>query len=140
MLNASVRLSRGTIASPPKVRRVVGIPFQFFIEYTLTPHLVRKQCNLTFKQKVKIIIFQFMNYETVPRDLKERNFTVNDLCFLFLEFLGVSWSFLELLHKPFFCNFLCCTAVSGPNLVTNRNPYPCNKYEQITPSYLLSVK
>ena len=31
-----------------------------------------------------------------------------------------SWSFLELLHEPFFCNFLCCTAASGPYIVTNR--------------------
>ena len=30
------------------------------------------------------------------------------------------WSFLELLHEGFFCNFLCCTVVSGPYLVTNR--------------------
>ena len=34
MLNAIVLLSRGTITSPPKVRRVVGIPCQFFIERT----------------------------------------------------------------------------------------------------------
>ena len=37
----------------------------------------------------------------------------NDLCFL-------SWSLLELLHEPFFFNFLCCTAASGPYLETNR--------------------
>ena len=39
---------------PPKVRRVVGIPCQFFIECTPTPYFVWKQCNLTFKQKAKI--------------------------------------------------------------------------------------
>ena len=33
-------LSRGTITSPPKVRRVVGIPCQFFIECTPTSYLV----------------------------------------------------------------------------------------------------
>ena len=52
--NASVRLSGGTITSPAKVRRVMGIPCQFFIECTPTPDLVQKQCNLTFKQKVKL--------------------------------------------------------------------------------------
>ena len=31
-----------------------------------------------------------------------------------------SWSFLEILHEPFLCNFLCCTAASGPYLVANR--------------------
>ena len=31
-----------------------------------------------------------------------------------------SWSFLELLHEPFFYNFLYCTAASGKYLVTNR--------------------
>ena len=36
--------------------------------------------------------------------------SLHDLCFLFLE----------LLHEPLFCNFLCCTAASGPYLVTNR--------------------
>ena len=35
MLNASVLLSRGTITSLSKVRWVVGIPCQFFIERTL---------------------------------------------------------------------------------------------------------
>ena len=30
-----------------------------------------------------------------------------------------SWSFLELLHEALFCNFLGCTAASGPYLVTN---------------------
>ena len=27
--------------------------------------------------------------------------------------------FLEVLHETLFCNFLCCTAASGPYLVTN---------------------
>ena len=44
MLNSSVRLSRGTITSTPKVIRVVAIPCQFFIEFTPT----------TFKQKAEI--------------------------------------------------------------------------------------
>ena len=35
MLNASVLLSRGTITSLSKVRRVVGIHCQFFMEGTL---------------------------------------------------------------------------------------------------------
>ena len=54
MLNASVLLSRGTTTSLPKVRWVVGIPCQVFIERTPTPYLVQKQCNFTFKQKAKI--------------------------------------------------------------------------------------
>ena len=33
-------LSRGTITSPPEVRRVVGIPYQSFIERTPTPYIV----------------------------------------------------------------------------------------------------
>ena len=40
VLNVSVLLSRGTITSPPKLRRVVGIPYQIFIERTPTPYLV----------------------------------------------------------------------------------------------------
>ena len=27
---------------------------------------------------------------------------------------------MQILHEPFFCNFLCCTSVSGSYLVTNR--------------------
>ena len=64
MLNTSVRLSRGTITSLPKVRRVVGILCQFFIECTPT----------TFKQKAKIdniLICEFMNYEPVSCDLRK---------------------------------------------------------------------
>ena len=38
---------------------------------------------------------------------------LNDLCFLFLEFLGAT-------ESTIFCNFLCCTAASGPYIVTNR--------------------
>ena len=62
MLNTSVRLSRGTITAPPKVRWVVGIPCQFFIECTPT----------TFKQKATInnILIYELYHETVPRDLK----------------------------------------------------------------------
>ena len=37
-----------------------------------------------------------------------------------LSFLGVSWSFLELLHEQYFCSFLCCTTAIDQYLVTNR--------------------
>ena len=41
MLNASVILCCGTITSPPKVRQVVGIPCQFFIEPRRFPGMTK---------------------------------------------------------------------------------------------------
>ena len=69
MLNASVLLSRGTITSPPKVRRVVGIPCQFFSERTRPYTSFRNNAISVSNRGRKLIIFEFMNYETVLRDL-----------------------------------------------------------------------
>ena len=40
-----------------------------------------------------------------------------------------SWSFLELLHEALFRDFLCCTAASGPYLVTNRKALILHEHE-----------
>ena len=53
MLNTSVRLSRGTITSPLKVRPVVQIPCHFFIECTPT----------TFKQKATIKVDDYSHFK-----------------------------------------------------------------------------
>ena len=37
-----------------------------------------------------------------------------------MDHVFFSWSFLELLNEALLCNFLCCTAASGPYLITNR--------------------
>ena len=69
MLNTSVRLSRRTITSPPKVRRVVGIACQFFIECAPT----------IFKQKAKIN--NILIYESIklsPVTLKSIPWTLAD--------------------------------------------------------------
>ena len=64
MLITSVRLSRGVITSPPKVRRVVGIPCQFFIECTPT----------TFKQKATIKVDDYSHFEFFLRDQNSQHF------------------------------------------------------------------
>ena len=36
---------------------------------------------------------------------------------------------LELLDEALFCNFLCCTAASGPHAVTNRKTLILHKHK-----------
>ena len=50
------------------------------------------------------------------RRSKDGNFTFEWI----MDYVFFSWSFLELLHKALLCNFLYCTAASGPYLLTNK--------------------
>ena len=56
-------------ASPPKVRQEVEIPCQFFIEGTRPHTSFRNRAISLSNRRRKLIIFLFVNYETVPHDL-----------------------------------------------------------------------
>ena len=85
--------------SQPKVRQVVGISCQFFIECTPTRYCPLKQCNLNLNWRLTLISSLLVSYQfrvlLVQFRVKVRRHWIGLISFQFLVIDGYYWANLQ---------------------------------------------